>query len=195
MYSNIYTPVQHLRRPPVNPGGLCWLVFALHEDVLQWPQIDPQSNLAATSIQLKPAKTWYECNVINKEKMFTEQMRVEAAGHYWEMQVQGYIGGNNSNMTLAANTMAYHHYVVMLKDRDGQIRFIGSRDRGADFLPDYTSGDSEQGRRWNIKFGWQHINTAPIYVGSLNDIMNDVIIPPFVGAGNFNDDFNEDFDI
>src|SRR5688500_15712026 len=115
-YHNIFTPVQHLRRPQVRPGGLCWVVFARWEDVNLWPQVNPLTGLCSTSIQLQTGKTWYECKVVDKGKMFNENMKVSPAGPFWDMQLTGYLGGNNTALTLAAGTMPFHQYVVMFKD-------------------------------------------------------------------------------
>lgn len=192
---NVYTPVQHLRRPPVSTGGLCWIVFAKWEDVEIWPEVNPLTGMCSTAIQLILGKTWYECQVVDKGRIFTETAKVAAAGPFWDMQVTGYLGGNNSNNTLSAGTMRYHQYVVMFKDRDGQIRFIGDEDTGADVEFNYTSGDRESIRKRSITFNWESPNPAAIYVGSLSDILDDIITPPFQGAGDFNDDFNDDFNI
>lgn len=194
-YHNVFTPVQHIRQPEVHPSGLCWIVFARHEDVELWPEVDPLTGLCNTPIKLYAGKTWYDCKVVDKGRIFTETPKVSNAGPYWEMQVSGYLGGNNTNQTLSASAMRYHQFVVMFKDRDGQIRFIGDADTGADAEPPYTSGDKDASRKRTITFSWEHPNPASIYVGSLSDILDDVITPPFAGEGDFNDDFNEDFDI
>ncbi|THU34231.1 hypothetical protein FAM09_24750 [Niastella caeni] len=194
-YNNIYTPVQHLRRPTVRPGGLCWIVFALWQDVDLWPQVDPLTGLAKTPIALKAGKTWYECQVVDKGRIFNETEKKSSAGHYWEMQVVGYLGGNNSSNTINADVMTFNDYVVMFKDRDGQIRFLGNADTGAEVEFTYTSADNSTSRKRTINFTWQHILQAPIYVGNLDDILDDIITPPFAGVGDFNDDFSNDFNI
>jgi len=195
MYQNLFTPVQHIRRPEVHPGGYCWLVYTPIENIENWPQIDPVNSMAATTITLKEGKTWYEAKVVDKDRFFIEAMRVSESGHFWEQSITGYIGGNNSNQTLNAATLPFHQYAVMLRDRDGQVRLIGNADRGADILPDYTSGDFDASRRWNYRFVWQHTNPATIYIGDLTDILDDTIEPPFTGQGDFNNDFNPDFDL
>lgn len=187
--------MQHLRRPPVRPGGLCWVVYAIWQDVDQWPQIDPLTGLAKTAITLLPNKTWYECQVVDKGRIFNETQKRSTSGTYFEMQITGYLGGNSSSNTLNADVMLFHNYVVMFKDRDGQIRFLGNADSGADVDFTYTSADLSSSRKRNLTFSWQHSLAAPIYVGNLKDILDDLIIPPFQGQGDFNDDFNDDFNI
>jgi len=195
MYQNLFSPVQHIRRPAVRGGGYCWLVFTPIENVDIWPTTDPASGVAASEIVLKAGKTWYEAKMVDKDRFFNEAMQVNDAGHFWQQTVTGYIGGNNSNQTLNASVLPYHQYVLMLKDRDGQVRLIGNEDSGARLLIDYTSGDIDASRRRNFRWEWQHINPASIYIGDLTAIENDVIEPPFTGQGSFNNDFNNDFDI
>jgi hypothetical protein len=195
MYQNIFLPVQHIRRPEIKPGGYCWLVYTPIENIENWPQIDPATNLAATPITLKAGKTWYEAKVVDKNRFFNEGMRVDEKGHFWEQSITGYIGGNNSNQTLNAAALPFHQYVIMLQDRDGQVRLIGSEDSGATIIEDYSSGDDDASRRWNYRFGWQHVNPSTIYIGDLTGILDDVIEPPFTGQGDFNNDFNPDFDL
>lgn len=192
-YQNIYTPLQHIRPPEVNPGGLCWAVITAWENVLQWPQVDPLTGICSTPIVLKEGKTWYDIKLMDRGRAFTENMAVSASGPYWQQQFKGYLGGNNANHTLAAGTMPFHQFVVIFKDRDGLIRFMGDEDSGADILEDYNSGDGGTLRRRNFTFGWESVNPAPIYSGSLDDILDDVIVPPFQGQGDYNQDFNDDF--
>jgi hypothetical protein len=195
MYQNVYTPLQHLRRPPVHPGGLCWTVFARKADVLVWPLIHPETGKAVTSIQLIPGATWYDLKLVNKDKFFTEVMKVSDAGPYWDMQVSGYQGGATDTHILSSGIMAFEEFVVMFKDRYGSVRFIGSEDKGAKFNPDYNSGDSDSSRKISIQFIWQSPAPAPIYQGGTDQIINDTIVPPFQGQGDFNNDFNNDFNI
>ena len=184
-----------MRRPQVHPGGLCWIVFAKWEDVELWPEIDPITGVANTPIKLFAGRTWYEAKVTYKGKMFIETDKQDATGPFWDMQVTGYIGGNSTSNTLSAAAMLYHQYVVMFEDLDGQIRFIGNTDTGAGVNVPYNSGEKESSRKRTITWGWQHPNPAPIYIGGLTDIIDDVIIPPFAGAGDFNEDFSNDFNI
>lgn len=194
-YENIYKPVLHRRRPPVHTGGLCWLVFAKWEDVLLWPQVNPETGLCSTPIKLKEGCTWYECKLVDKGRLFTETMKVSPAGPYWDFSITGYFGGNNTAHVLASGTMQYHKYVVMFKDRDGQIRFFGNEDAGADIEEGYTSGEKDSSRKRTVTFSSEHPQPAPIYVGSLEDITDDIIVPPFDGCGAFGNDFGDDFDI
>lgn len=194
-YLNIYTPVQHVRRPEVHPGGLCWAVFAKWEDVERWPQVDPLTGMAVTGIYLKEGKTWFELMVTDKGRAFNENQKQSFSGPYWEMQLTGYVGGNNSVLTLSAAAMPFHQYVLMFKDRDGQIRFIGNENTGADVELAYTSGDKEASRKRNYVFSWEHHLPASIYTGDLEDIQDDIILPPFKQLGDYNDDFSADFKI
>jgi hypothetical protein len=179
-------------------GGLCWVVFAKWEDVQQWPDVDPLTGLCNTSIMLKAGCTWYELKLPDRDRKFKENLQKSSAGPFWKMQVQGYVAGNNSVHTLSAAAMPFHQYVVMAADRDGQIRFIGNSDSGAEVVIDYSSGEKDESRKRTMSFDWEHHLPAPIYTGQLDDIQTDVILPPFADTadpdlGEFNDDFNDDY--
>lgn len=182
-----------MRRPEVTTGGLCWIVFAKWEDVLYWPQVHPKTGVCSSPIQLIPGRTWYECQLVDKGRIFNENQKASGAGPYWEMQVNGYLAGNNTGLTLSAATMQYHQFVVMLKDRDSQIRFIGNADSGADWENNYNSGDRDNTRKRTGVFSWQNPLPAPVYVGNLDDIVDDLITPPFANEGDFGNDFGDDF--
>jgi hypothetical protein len=194
-YHNVFTPVQHMRRPEVHPGGLCWVIFCKWEDVMVWPEIDPQTGIVNTTFQLFPGKTWYNLQVTFKGRLYNEIPKRSNAGPYWEMQVTGYFGGSNSNHTLSAFASRFHQYVVMFKDLDGEIRFIGNQDSGAEIESPYGSGDKDASRKRSITFGWEHANPAQIFQGNANGILTDIITAPFIRLGDFTDDFNPDYNI
>lgn len=185
--------MQHLRPAPVSPGGLCWIVFARKSDVAIWPTIDPSSNLAKTAIQLEAGKTWYEFKPVNKERIFTETQKDSPAGPFWDMSLAGYFGGTDVNHILASFIMPFDEFVVMFRDRAGITRFLGNEDAGAFCSQNYTSGDSDNARKIEMLFTWQHTNPATIYYGSLAGFLDEIITPPFKGEGDFNDDFSNDF--
>jgi len=193
MYQNVYTPVQHLRRPPVHPGGLCWTVFARKTDVFLWPIIHPETGKAFTPIQLQPGKTWYELKLVNKDKFYSEIQKNTDAGPSWDILVNGYQGGATDSHILAFGIMPFEEFVLMFKDRYGSVRFIGSADKGAMFIPGYNSGDSDASRKSSMQFLWQSAAPAPIYIGGADNILNDIITPPFANLGDFTSDFNDDF--
>lgn len=193
MYQNAYTPLQHFRKPNVRTGGLCWAVYARKEDVQLWPQMHPATNLAYTPIKLYEGKTWYQLLAVDKDRILSENMEDSPAGPWWKIQSSCYFGGNNSNHILTSGLLAFDEVVLMIQDRDGNIRLIGNEDAGASFTTAYSSGDKDQSRKRTISFYWEHTMPAAIYIGGLKDIEADVITPPFATLGDFTNDFSDDF--
>jgi len=153
----------------------------------------PETGKAYTPIVLAAGKTWYDLKLVNKDKFFSEVQKDTPAGPYWDMQVNGYQGGTTDCHILAFAIMPFEEFVIMFKDRYGSIRFIGNEDAGATINPSYNSGDSEGSRKGIMQFIWQHTTPAPIYIGGVDQILNDIMVPPFAGLGDFNSDFNDDF--
>jgi hypothetical protein len=193
VYQNVYTPLQHLRPAPVNPGGLCWIVFARKADVAVWPLLDPNTNMAHTAFQLAAGKTWYELKPVNKDRVFQETQKDSTAGPFWDMSLSGYFGGTTVNHILASYIMPLEEFVIMFRDRAGVTRFMGTEDAGASCTQIYNSGDSDSGRKRTVTFSWQHANPATIYFGNLPALLTGIITPPFKQLGDFSDDFNDDF--
>lgn len=194
MYLNPYIGVQHLRPSAVRPGGYCWVYFTPIENIDQWPVVNPSNGMAYTPITLKPGKTWFEFKVPDSERFFRESEKKTPSGPLFEITLQGYLPGNDTNQTINSAVMPMHQHVVLFKDRDGQVRFIGSPDRGADCETSYTSGDFNTSRRRDYTFKWAYPFSAPIYAGSLSGIFDEELSVP-ASNGSFNNDFNSDFDI
>ena len=153
----------------------------------------PVTNLASSSIQLKPGATWYKLEAANKDRFFSEAVKDSNAGPYWEMQVNGYLGGNTKNHILTSALLSLDEFVVMFLDKDGNVRFIGNEDAAASCRINYTSGDTDSSRKRTVTFFWEHASVSPIYIGSLENIQDDVITPPFAELRDFSDDFSNDF--
>lgn len=177
MYHNIYAPVNNLTKTPVETGGFCKVYYFKWEDVDVWPAVDPQTGMLQTAIQLKPGGTLHWCDLTQSEKAFSESMKVSAAGKYMDIQVNGTVAGNSAANTLVGDAMSYHQFGLLVYELNGVTRLIGNRDSGADFQFDYTSGNTGKSRLRNVKFNWQHPNSAPIYEASdFNIIINDTPI-------------------
>ncbi len=192
-YQNIYAPVQHLRKTEIKPGGFCYVFFAKWEDVQTWPQVDPLTGICNTAIILKNDATWFELQIAESQNFFTEALKVGTGGSYLESKVSGYLGGNAVSHALGMQAMNYSQFVLLVKDKNGIFWLIGDEDSGMDLNYNFTSGDPASSRKRPVEFSWESINGAMIYKAT--DVANytEVIIPPFALEGDFNDDFDNDF--
>lgn len=165
-YGNIFSQVGPLTKPPVANAGVCLVQFCKWEDVLTWPTVDPLTGILNSTIILKPGAVWNIFISPNTDRALTEQQQAASPGHYYRVQVTGYLPGNDAPTTLKVAAMPYHDYVLLVKDRDGLIRLIGDEDTGAEFSNNYSSGDAGSSRKRSITFSWETINPLPIYPGN-----------------------------
>lgn len=192
-YFNNFSPVQHLRRATIKNGGLCYVLFARWQDVLQWPSIDPATGICNTAIKLIPTATFFELQIPDNERLITETEQKGNGGPFVDIQVSGYVGGNNTKHTLGSQAMQYNQFVLLVKDRDGLLKLVGDEDSGAEFTYTYTSGDISNSRKRPVVFKWQSANGVVIYNSPDSSQDTDIIVPPFARLGDFSDDFNNDF--
>jgi hypothetical protein len=163
MYGNPYLPIQNLSKSAVNSGGLCRIVACKWEDVLEFPEIDPLTGICAGPLQLKEGTDFITIPVVDKDRLFSELMKVGTEGVFFDITVAGILAGNNLSNTLSLQAAFYHDWIVLADDRDGLTRLIGDSDKGAKLTYDYNSGDKDSSRKRAIKFTWQYPTTAPVY--------------------------------
>lgn len=174
-YHNTYAANETIYRPTtLNPGGICSFLFFLHEDVQQWPVIDPQTGIILDSVQLYPGKSFYTIQLIETDRFFKEDMQQGPGGPYHNITLSGKFAGNTNNATLLLGKYQHHQFGILAKDRNGDQRLMGDKHTGAKINFDYTSGDISENRGRAISFSWKNPQPAPIYhSGGIS-----VIIPP-----------------
>lgn len=156
--------MQSLQKAPViEPGGLCSFVIFKKEDVLSWPSKNPLTGYLSSTVQLKPGKSFYLVAATDKERTFTEEKKDGAEGPYYEMAVTGVLAGSTPSNTLSVEEMQFSHWGIIVHDRSGETRLIGSADACAKFFNKYSSADIAGSRKRNISFAWQFPLPAPIY--------------------------------
>lgn len=167
IYENVFTPVASLTKSPVKTGGLCRIALFKWDDVFSWPIVDPATGCLATEINLKPGASMYVLECVDRGRIFTESKKRSSAGSYYDIEVNAELAGNSSGNTLSVATMDFHDFGIIVNDRDGLQRLIGSPDCGATLVHDYSSGDIEVSRKRKLKFTWQHPTKAPIYLSNI----------------------------
>ena len=179
---NAYLPIQHMDRPSkISPGGLCEFFYAKKEDVFSWPLQNPATSTYTEEVILKEGKTWYRCQVIDPDRDYTEESKVGEAGPFVEMRLRGFLPDDSPINTLTAGTMPLHEYVVVLRERNGIQRLLGSEDAGAKFAQTYESADADGTRGRSLVFTWRSQFNAGIYL-SVVTAGDDVVNPPWPGG-------------
>lgn len=173
---NIYKPVQNLVRTEINHFGLCWVLFFRHQDVSAWPVMDPTSGVFLSAMVFKGNSNFFTAQFLEKDRLFREEQKKSQAGPYVESTVQGILGGNNLNHITGTAAMMGERFGLLIKERNGEQRLIGSADAGAEFYWDYTSGQDNQSRKRNCKWVFESSLPVPIYQGG-SVVVNDQLIP------------------
>lgn len=164
LYNNTFTAPASISRPStLNPGGWCSLLFFLHEDVENWPVIDPATGIIVTELTLKSGKSFYSIKGVENDRLFNENSRSGSAGISHEVSVNCKIGGNDNNITLTLGRLQHHIFGLLVKDRNGERRLIGDPDSGARLEFNYTSGDWNDQRGRLVRWVWASSQPVPIY--------------------------------
>lgn len=171
MYHNVHYPVATLSEGNYKAPGVCSVRYFKIEDVLTWPEADPQTGILASAIALKPGKLMYLLGSINPSRVYSETPKDGSAGPYFDMIIKGSLMGSTAAHPLTIGTMLHHQWALIVTDKNGVTRLIGNQDSGADLIPSYSSGQGADSRRTELTFQWQHPQPAPIYSATEFDII------------------------
>jgi hypothetical protein len=161
---NVFQPITSLlKAPQIYSGGMCTPIFFKKEDVLAWPDMDPQTGIISSAVQLKPGKSFYLCAAVEKDRTFLEELKYGPEGPYMDISVSGTLAGNTAQNILSAQAMQFSEYGLIVPDRDGNKRLIGNEDSCARFVHSYSSADITTSRKRTLKWSWQNSLPAPIY--------------------------------
>lgn len=177
---NIYKAVQPLQKSPVETGGLCQsapIAYFKIEDVLQWPSVNPATGIISTAIQLKPGKSIFLCQAVDKGRQYDEEEKTDSAGSYMDITVAGSLAGHNTANILTLEAMRFSQWGLIVKDRAGFYRLVGNADAGAKFSYKYSSGDGSGSRKVQLQWNWSNALSAPIYLSqTFNITLGGVVI-------------------
>lgn len=163
MYFNIYQNSGSIEQTLPKAGGLCGVTLFKRNDVLTWPTVNPQTGILNTAVQLKAGGVFYSFAASEKERTFNEALKYGPEGPYMDINVNLRLPGNSAANTLSFDDMKFHQWGIIVHDRDGNKRLVGSADAGAKLVFNYTSEDIGGSRGRSVQFVWQHPNNAPIY--------------------------------
>lgn len=125
--------------------------------------MNPASGVLADAVQLKPGKSFYTIEAIEKDRLLKEEEKMGNEGPFTEHTINFDVAGNSAELLLQINPTRFHRYGVIVKDRDGMQRLLGDEDSGCRLTSNYSSGDIEGTRKWSCSFSWQSQQNAPVY--------------------------------
>lgn len=179
---SVFLTVQNLAKPRITTGGLCFVLFARHQDIQTFNNLDPLSGGISQDLLFKPGTAFYTLQAIEKGRIFKERKEQSSAGPFIYSEVTGTIPGSNANHITAITAMQFPEFVVLVKERNGDMRIMGyNPDCGAQFDWDYTSNDNSDVGKRNVKFFYESHLPIPLYQGG-NIILDDTIIPIVPGG-------------
>lgn len=140
-------------------AGLCQWWFALHEDVATFPDANENQELT-TAPTLKAGKSWYGPITVNRHEFgIKEQLKRAAAGIFYQIDLEGYIGGNSRNQERLLQNLPYHRLVVIGQQRAGGLmKFIGGPDSWLLFNFDQDSGKVDGSAITGVKLTGQQMH-------------------------------------
>ena len=194
MYENLTRQITHLTASTPRIGGICTLLAAKWEDVLNWPVIDPDTHMSDSAITLKTGKTWLLLYSSDTERNYTEDLKPSSAGPYITHKISAQVPGESASNTLTMRAAQFHRYVLVVKDKAGVLRLLGNQDAGAEIAHKYDSGTRDNSRKRTLEFTWDHSVSAPLLAaqtfiidGIEVDDMCAVVFPPcnpkLIGSG------------
>lgn len=104
------------------------------------------------------------CNVLEADRSYQEVTKVDPAGPYSEISVQGFMPGDSTANALTLATMVFGRYVLVIKERTGIQRLLGSADVGVTYSGSYDSEDADGTRGCKMVFSWRTPISPRIYL-------------------------------
>ncbi|MBN8665801.1 MAG: hypothetical protein J0L83_14565 [Chitinophagales bacterium] len=140
-------------------AGFCQWWFALWEDVASFPDANKDQELTQAPT-LKAGKSWYGPITVNRHEFgLKEQLSTAAAGLFYKIELEGYIGGSNRNHERLLQNLPYHRLVVIGQQRAGGLmKFIGGPDSWLKFNFEQDSGKIGDSAITSIKLTGQQLH-------------------------------------
>jgi hypothetical protein len=149
----------------IHPGRISHLQAVPEEDILTFPDEDPETQIVEDDIVLKNGKSWKIVKLISAGRAFQEQSSRTPAGTIIEQLVAGILLGQSEYNHLQVNNWLQRRWVLLLREVGTEITYIiGSPDRGCRFDFNY---DNSSSTITGVSFTRQADSRARIYQGTL----------------------------
>ncbi|MGN7786826.1 hypothetical protein ACTJIJ_19995 [Niabella sp. 22666] len=182
---NIYSQISNINKTAPKPGGLCKIQFIAWEQILSWPNLNPYTNTITDDFVFKPGFQVFQLNVAHKDRVFREELKISPQGEYYDQLLACRGAGFNRSNNFILQAMAGGKFVVFFTDKYGDLKILGSQDCGAEFLYNYSSGDSVSTRSVSLQFKIESVSGA---------IVVDDFIPTIPDTGIFALEFSTEFE-
>jgi hypothetical protein len=168
------TTASFARNCGTNPGGLTPQIWiALVEDVADIPA--PTNNIISTDITFTAPATAFGVWKGDKD---TYKLDINSIGEgdskAWQSMVELHRSGFTEEFEHHLSQQINGYFIVLVKDRKGKVRLIGSLDEGASFPSDGAVGTTGAGiadKNGNtLKLTWNSAERPLYYTGALPEL-------------------------
>lgn len=124
-------------------GGIC----AIEIIPTEWLPANPVMDFNTGKIisVINPTNPWLLLSFIPRSYEYTETPKQSSSGTYYEITATGVLNNIDAAMRQRLETLQYHQHIIQLKDRAGNIKLIGTKDRGADVQITYNYSNTSGG--------------------------------------------------
>lgn len=149
---------------PENIGGVCFLKIVPKEWILSESAISNQSNKAITATVLKAGRTWLDILSLYDSVIFTETSQSTAAGVMYSQSVVANVSGESELLNTLTNATSYSEFVLLIKDRMGNVKLVGNKSHGLTFSSQLATGMiGTEKNVYDISFQGESGERAPLY--------------------------------
>jgi hypothetical protein len=161
VYSNI-TPAR-----TVHIGGIFNLQVVPREWLQSAPVIDFNTNTVLTPVVLQEDREWLTLQLVEDSLSYGEKPKSNANGSYYEVSTGGLLNYHDAELLQLMETLRYHEFIVVTKDKRKQYRIVGGIDNG--MILQFTHDEDEQNggtSRSGFSFTMDLEKSPPYYVVS-----------------------------
>lgn len=111
-------------------SGICTLKIVPKEWVYSYIDIDFTSNTVLYEPVLLEDKSWLIITLTEKSYEYTETPKYIKAGQYYEINFSGTTNDLSPELLQILETLKYHEFIAITKDRHGRQKLIGNNATG-----------------------------------------------------------------
>lgn len=156
-----YSDIQYNKGPYA--AGICSVMITPRE----WLQNDPVIDFATGRVLIVPTlksnKFWMQLGFTPKSYFYDEPGKSAKSGPYYEIIVSGLLNDYNYSLQQVLQTLLYHEFVVVLRDRNHRRKIVGNTSAGMKLAKNYTQKNSPSGQITEIILTMESEDPAPFY--------------------------------
>lgn len=148
-----------------NKPGICEIFVIDKEEVISMPTrkdmlrsiLPNASKIALSTINLKPGAGWLKVSNDNHaDSQLEEKESPSPHRKTFIYEIAFLLPNDTEEKGQIIRAYDYRKWLVAVKESTGAVRLLGTKERGADYISDFTTGTQMQhGNKYNNLFRWQ----------------------------------------